>query len=371
MILYSCLLGMTTLLPSLAESNKNSEQPVLLTEHPVITLTESELGELTEALHRDKWDMLVHAMPMLEKGVNPYLAHRDYQITIGELIILTRSWDCLRNMLIRGLDASEAMIQLSGEMGNARTYGQLMDSNPIMTVEQPLRFTGDLLRLALARGADANAQSKGEQRRPLMTHNSLSDIKLLVKNGADVNATDRFGRTAIFYHSDSAILNYLIQKGADVTHLDNLGHSAMDYWAENKKRAQLLAKAGAERMRSIQLIKLASYHGYEVIINDLDDYGYLIINEKKEEQIADKIVFYLASRFPTPHIRQTENWHEFVTWLRDLPSHSTIHRYVRCQHHFTSNKEWQVPYTLDELIDTLPIYEGEERVFCNCEKDGR
>ncbi len=353
--------------PSQANSENSPVQEIAITEHAVITLTEPELAKLTEALHADKWDKLVACIPSLDKGGNPFLAHPEYQITIGELVILTRAWDCLKNMLRCGLHASEKMILLSGEMGNARTYGQLMDSNPIMTAEQPLRFSGELLELALERGADANARSRGEEKRPLMTHTQLSDIKILVKKGADVNAPDRFGRTAIFYHADPKILSYLIAEGADVKHLDAQGHSALDYWAENKERCELLTKAGGSPTKPIALVKIAYHDGYEVMLNDVDNYGYLIVREKEEGKITDKIIFYLASRFPTPHVRQTENWHEFVAWLREMPPHSTIHNYVRCQHHFTSNENWLKPYDLEKLISQVPIYEGEERVFCNCE----
>ncbi len=368
-IFYSSLLALLITTSSLGNTEASKVQDVALTEHAVITLTEPELAKLTEALHADKWDKLIACIPSLQKGENPFLAHPEYQITIGELVILTRSWDCLKNMLRCGLDASEKMIQLSGEMGNARTYGQLMDSNPIMTAEQPLRFSGELLELALERGADANARSKGEEKRPLMTHTLLSDIQLLVKKGADVNATDRFGRTAIFYHADPEILSYLIAEGADLKHLDAQGHSALDYWGENKERSELLSKAGALPVKSIALVKIAYHEGYEVMLNDVDNYGYLIIREKEEGKIVDNVIFYLASRFPTPHVRQTENWHEFVAWLRAMPPHSTIHSYVRCQHHFTSNENWLKVYELDDIISQVPIYEGEERVFCNCEDD--
>ncbi len=334
------------------------------TVHAVISMNDQQLAALSDALHHDKWDRLKACYPGLARGENPYLDHPDYRITLGELVILTRSWDCLKNMVRSGLRANEAMIQMSGEMGNARTYAQLMKSNPIMTSDQVLRFSGKLLELALQHGGNPNALSREDGKRPLMTHTELEDIKTLVKHGADVNALDMAGRSALFYHTDPAIISYLIKKGARVELRDDQGHSALDYWREDNQRNALLTKAGCKHAKPMTLIKMAYHDGYEVILNDMDDYAYMVVNEKEPDEQQDRVVFYLASRFPTPRVRQTENWHEFIKWVRALPPYSTIHRYVRGEEqHFASEQDWVRPYMLDRIIAPIPLSEGVERVF--------
>ncbi len=366
----------TTLMISLAttmgasESHDSRPAASLDTVHAVVTLNQAQLAALSDALHHDKWDRLLACFPTLARGENPFLDHPDYEITVGELVILMRGWDCLKNMLRSGLRANEAMIQMSGEMGSSRIYAQLLKSNPIMTSKQTLRFSGTLLELALENGGDPNARSREESKRPLMTHTELDDIKLLIKHGADVNAVDAVGRSALFYHTDKDILSYLIKHGADVNLLDEQGYSALDYWKENKSRFELLSKAGGKAVKPMKLIKMGYHDGYEVILNDMDDYAYMVVNEKEQETDPDQIVFYLASRFPTPHVRQTENWHEFIKWLRALPAYSTLHRYVQGEHHFASEKDWVRPYMLDKIIAPIPLSEGVERVyFVNNERD--
>lgn len=54
---------------------------------------------------------------------------------------------------------------------------------------------------------------------------SLSTTKHLLQLGADVNAVDQEGKSALFYASDVKTAKALLDAGADLTHLDNNGHS--------------------------------------------------------------------------------------------------------------------------------------------------
>ncbi len=353
----------------LSAQQKEESASAKETYHFLLALDDEALEELTAALHADSWSKLRAFYPGLDQGENPMLQHPDYNITLGELVILTRAWDCLKNMLRCGLCANESMIEMAGHLGNEKTYSQLVESNPIVTPEQVLHFTGKMLQLALKHGGNPNAASLGEQRRPLMVQKKASDIQTLIQHGADLDALDAKGRSAIFYHDNPEIVQLLIKMGANVHIIDKMGHSARDYWQENQKRQEILEKAGCPTVKPMELTSMARYGDYEVIMNDLDDYGYIIINEKKEDSFTDKPVFYFASRFPTPRVRQTEDWEEFLSFLQDMPEHSTIHRYVRCQHHFSHEEEWQQGHSLDDFLRGKNLYEGEERVFCVCEGD--
>ncbi len=368
-LLNTLALLLLSAVPFMAQQKDEEKAAAKETYHFELSLDDKALEELTAALHADKWSKLRAFYPGLEHGENPLLLHPEYNITLGELVILTRAWDCLKNMLRCGLSANEAMIEMAGHLGNEQTYSQLIKSNPIVSAEQTLYFTGDMLRLALKHGGDPNAASLGEQRRPLMTHQKASDIQTLIQHGADLDACDAKGRSAIFYHDDPEIVQLLIKMGANVNIIDKMGHSARDYWYENEKRQEILEKAGCPKVKAIELTSMARHGDYEIIMNDLDDYGYIILNEKKEDTFTDKIVFYFASRFPTPRVRQTEDWQEFLGFLQEMPEHSTIHRYARCQHHFSHEEEWEQEYSLDDFLQGKSLYEGEERVFCICEGD--
>ncbi len=81
--------------------------------------------------------------------------------------------------------------------------------------------------------------------------------KLLIRNGADVNATNQKGTTVFMYAKtpiqkkpkSTRFLEYLLNKGANINALDNKGMSVLDYVVENKcfVLAEWLVKMGAKR----------------------------------------------------------------------------------------------------------------------------
>ena len=94
----------------------------------------------------------------------------------------------------------------------------------------------DLIPILLEKGIDINAaQSKGDQRNPLMMAvivKSLKIVKLLLQHNADLNIQDKYGNTAlgisvIMYRSekDAAVLQCLLKNGADPDLKNNAGIS--------------------------------------------------------------------------------------------------------------------------------------------------
>ncbi len=81
--------------------------------------------------------------------------------------------------------------------------------------------------------------------------NEIEEVKKLIKEGADVNVVDKYGKTALHkasYWGYSKIVKMLIEKGADVNMVDEYEITAL-YWASfegHSEIVKMLEKAGAK-----------------------------------------------------------------------------------------------------------------------------
>lgn len=89
----------------------------------------------------------------------------------------------------------------------------------------------DIVKLLLDNGADVNADSREPAICRAAENASPKIVELLVKHGADVNATNKDGTSAVMgaTRNDDAIpvLKLLIKAGADVNHVNNYGMTAL------------------------------------------------------------------------------------------------------------------------------------------------
>jgi uncharacterized protein len=97
----------------------------------------------------------------------------------------------------------------------------------------------EVVELLLTHGADPNSRSEwGET--PLMFANTAAKVKLLVANHADLDARDKQGKTALMKaatRGDVAVASALVESGANVNAVDNKGSSALLYSLDRENMA--------------------------------------------------------------------------------------------------------------------------------------
>ena len=105
-------------------------------------------------------------------------------------------------------------------------------------------------------------------------------VEDLLKNGSDIHATDRKGKTALMYaaHNSSSVvvINVLLKNGADVNAQDTFGRTALMYTDHPPTFAALL-KGGADiniqDNRGITVLMSSQMGSSEAVVNDLLNNG--------------------------------------------------------------------------------------------------
>jgi ankyrin repeat protein len=130
---------------------------------------------------------------------------------------------------------------------------QYFDNTPLFTIKN-----AEVLKLLIDNGADVNARGKYSET-PLMNSKTFSALKVFLENGAEVNAQTKYGSTALkqIVNDDSKDNNKhletlkmtfaLLLKKADPNIQDNGGHTALHSirWG-HVDIANLLVASGAK-----------------------------------------------------------------------------------------------------------------------------
>jgi len=110
----------------------------------------------------------------------------------------------------------------------------------------------DAMKLLLSNGADVNAKNAFDASALLWSANDLAKVRLLVAKGANVNARSKQGRTPLIVAASSdggsEIVKLLLEKGADITARDGAGSTALVAATEANDTAtvRLLLQKGAD-----------------------------------------------------------------------------------------------------------------------------
>ena len=108
----------------------------------------------------------------------------------------------------------------------------------------------EIIKLLIAYGADVNAKNNNDGQNPLHKTQSVQVAEALLKEGADINAVDNFGRTALWSDNHEKV-KYLLLNGADPNQEDIYGKSLAD--SRSGEMLALLRKYGAKT--TIELLK--------------------------------------------------------------------------------------------------------------------
>lgn len=114
----------------------------------------------------------------------------------------------------------------------------------------------NLLELIVDHGADLSVTTRGFT--PLMSaawSGRVDMMRILTKNGADLNARDDYGRTALMLavsHNKFSAVKFLVEKGADKNLRESDGFTALDIGIKEKRYqiVQYLRAAGSKRQEN-------------------------------------------------------------------------------------------------------------------------
>jgi ankyrin repeat protein len=142
------------------------------------------------------------------------------------------------------------IFEASALEGQTARLAALLDDNPTLAGSYsadgftPLHLASyfgreGAARSSLEHGADPNAISRNQMSlRPLHSASasrSMAIVKLLVERGADVNARQHGGWTALHaaaFNGDQAMAEYLVAHGADMSQKSDDGKTALDIAVE-------------------------------------------------------------------------------------------------------------------------------------------
>ena len=148
------------------------------------------------------------------------------------------------------------------------------NGDTFLTAASTRRSSVKIFKSLIGYGADVNAKNNDGET-ALMLTSSLEVAKLLIDNGADVNAKDNGSSTALMWASSLEITKLLIENGADINAKDGYGHTALMRavkW-DSLNIAKFLIDNGADTKDSLTALSTVNYRKDWEVIKLLVDNG--------------------------------------------------------------------------------------------------
>ncbi len=158
-----------------------------------------------------------------------------------------RDSECTRFLLQHGSNVTDPTLDAAARSENLEILRLVFQaSDPKLSGVRGADLLGqaarsrktDLVQFLLDAGAAVNSHGRGSGSTPLMSavaNRSWANARLFLSKGADVNARDQDGRTALMSIAglgDTGLITLLVEHGADVNARDNQGRTALMYAAD-------------------------------------------------------------------------------------------------------------------------------------------
>ena len=220
--------------------------------------------------------------------------------------------------------------------------------------------TGDYERVKylVEHGADVNAKNHKGKTALCHTFNvGLYEImKYLLEHGADINAKDEVGFTALIrtcWYGNVPLMKYLVEKGADVNAKDKLGNTAL-HWVCGRKYISIMnditkylvehgADVNAKNCKKRTPFHLACYNYQFVNVKYLVEHGADVYAKDGEGQTAIGWAI--------------ENSNQMLEYLRSIEDTRPI----------VYEEERTLPDDATEINSYVPIKKGDKMVDFNKE----